>query len=208
MKNIRFRTGIAIVAVIFALAIVLDGFESRDRKANEILSQMQTEIDALNEQERFVDPSEVYRSVIEDNPELVLTKNGGLSKTYNPNIPLSRQEQKDLLAACKEFRISPDIALGLIEKETRFQNVTGDSGRSQGYMQIQRRWWKGLMAEIGASDLTKPKDNFRTGCAILRQLIDKSGGDVAKALTIYNAGHDHGGRSYANAVLKNAAKYR
>ena len=119
MKNIRFRTGIAIVAVIFALAIVLDGFESRDRKANEILSQMQTEIDALNEQERFVDPSEVYRSVIEDNPELVLTKNGGLSKTYNPNIPLSRQEQKDLLAACKEFRISPDIALGLIEKETR-----------------------------------------------------------------------------------------
>ena len=31
------------------------------------------------------------------------------------------------------------------------------------------------MEEIGARDLTDPEDNFRTGCAILRQLLDKHG---------------------------------
>ena len=116
------------------------------------------------------------------------------------DIPLSYELQALLYGACLEFEIDFDLALAVIEQETQFRNVAGDSGDSQGYMQIQRKWWKGLMAEIGAEDLTDPEDNFRTGCAILRQLIDKYG-TVEDALSAYNTGRP-GQTRYSREVME------
>jgi hypothetical protein len=121
------------------------------------------------------------------------------------DIPLSYELQCDLYGACLEFEIDYDLALAVIEQETRFQNVTGDGGDSQGYMQIQRKWWNGLMAEIGAEDLTNPEDNFRTGCAILRQLIDRYG-NVEDALTAYNSGKP-GSSNYSRQVMERMKNY-
>lgn len=116
------------------------------------------------------------------------------------DIPLSYELQALLYGACLEFEIDFDLALAVIEQETNFRNVAGDGGDSQGYMQIQRKWWKGLMAEIGAADLTDPEDNFRTGCAILRQLIDKYG-TVEDALSAYNTGRP-GQTRYSREVME------
>lgn len=121
------------------------------------------------------------------------------------DIPLSYELQCDLYGACLEFEIDYELALAVIEQETRFQNVTGDGGDSQGYMQIQRKWWKVLMAEIGAEDLTNPEDNFRTGCAILRQLIDRYG-NVEDALTAYNSGKP-GSSNYSRQVMERMKNY-
>ena len=107
--------------------------------------------------------------------------------TYlSAEIPLSYEEQAALYGACLEFRVPYDLALAVIEQETDFRNITGDDGASVGYMQIQQRWWGGLMEEIGARDLTVAEDNFRTGCAILRQLLDQY--SLEDALSVYNTG--------------------
>ena len=116
------------------------------------------------------------------------------------DIPLSYELQALLYGACLEFEIDFDLALAVIEQETNFRNVAGDGGDSQGYMQIQRKWWKGLMAEIGAEDLTDPEDNFRTGCAILRQLMDKYG-NIEDALSAYNTGRP-GQTRYSREVME------
>ena len=122
-------------------------------------------------------------------------------ETYlRDDIPLSYELQALLYGACLEFEIDFDLALAVIEQETNFRNVAGDSGDSQGYMQIQRKWWKGLMAEIGAEDLTDPEDNFRTGCAILRQLMDKYG-NIEDALSAYNTGRP-GQTRYSREVME------
>lgn len=121
------------------------------------------------------------------------------------DIPLSYDLQCALYGACLEFEVDYELALAVIEQETRFQNVTGDSGDSQGYMQIQKKWWKGLMAEIGADDLTDPEDNFRTGCAILRQLMDKYG-TVEDALSAYNTGKP-GQTRYSRQVMERVKNY-
>lgn len=121
------------------------------------------------------------------------------------DIPLSYELQAMLYGACLEMGVEYDLVLAVIEQETRFQNVTGDGGDSQGYMQIQRKWWKGLMAEIGADDLTDPEDNFRTGCAILRQLLDKYG-TVEDALTAYNSGKP-GSSNYSRQVMERMKNY-
>lgn len=114
--------------------------------------------------------------------------------------PLSLENQMLLYGACLEFQVDYDLALAVIEQETGYRNLTGDGGESAGYMQIQRKWWKGLMAEIGAADLMNPEDNFRTGCAILRQLLDKYG-NTEDALTAYNSGRP-GSSRYSRSVLE------
>lgn len=120
-------------------------------------------------------------------------------------LPLSYEEQMLLYGACLEFEIEYPLALAVIEQETSFRNVSGDGGDSQGYMQIQKRWWGELMARIGAEDLTEPEDNFRTGCAILRELLNKHG-DLEGALTAYNSGRP-GASRYSRAVMERMQKY-
>lgn len=116
------------------------------------------------------------------------------------DLPLDYETQKLLYGACLEFQVDYELALAVIDQETNFRNVKGDGGESAGYMQIQRKWWDGLMDEIGAEDLNQPEDNFRTGCAILRQLLDKYG-NTEDALTAYNSGKP-GSSRYSRSVLE------
>ena len=124
---------------------------------------------------------------------------------YIEGIPLTYQEQEYLWDACNEFDVDYSLMLALIERETNFQNVTGDGGDSIGYCQIQPKWWSILMDEIGADDLTDPQDNFRTGCAIMSQLIDRYG-TTECALSAYNSGSPNP-TDYATAVLYAANKW-
>ena len=118
---------------------------------------------------------------------------------YIPDLPLSCAEQEALWEACQEFQVDHAIMLSLVERESNFRNIRGDGGDSIGYCQIQPRWWSGLMAEIGAEDLTDPEDNFRTACAILAELTERYG-NVEDALSAYNTGKP-GHTEYAAAVI-------
>lgn len=124
---------------------------------------------------------------------------------YRDDVPLSYELQDFLQTACSEFGIRHELALAVIETETGFNNLVGDNGNSIGYFQIQPRWCGALMAEIGVTDLTEPYQNFRTGCAILRQWLDKYGNE-RDALTAFNSGHP-GESAYAASVLKMAEKW-
>lgn len=127
---------------------------------------------------------------------------------YSPTVPLSYTEQAELMSAAEEFGVDYYTMLGLIEKETNFRNVSGDNGKASGYCQIWKVYWKDLMVDIGAEDLNVPKDNFRTACAIMRQLTDRYG-STAGALTAYNTGSFDGNvAKYAMTVLENAEKWR
>lgn len=124
----------------------------------------------------------------------------GAEDWYIADVPLAPELQKALWDACREFEIDYPLALAVIEQETRFQNLIGDSGESIGYFQIQPYWWSDMMERIGADDLTDPAQNFRTGCAILRELLLRYDGSVTDALTAYNSGHP-GQSAYAEAVM-------
>lgn len=125
---------------------------------------------------------------------------------FREDIPLTFEEQDFLHAAADEFGVDYYIMVALIERETNFRNIPGDGGNSQGYGQIQKKWWAGLMEEIGAEDLTVPRDNFRTACAILATLTDRYG-NLTDALTAYNRGKP-GESKYASAIMENAEKWR
>ena len=123
-------------------------------------------------------------------------------------IPLDYDEQQFLMNACEEFGVPYALALGLIEKETNFRNVTGDGGNSYGYMQIQQRYHTARMEQLGVTDLMDPEGNFRVGLDYLSELYDQYG-DWGTALTAYNMGHDPGYLTdYAYSVLDNSENWQ
>ena len=127
---------------------------------------------------------------------------------YIDTIPLGYAEQKALYEASNEFGVDYFTMLGLIERETNFRNIYGDGGRAYGYCQVWPKWWSGKMQDIGANDLNVPEDNFRTACAIVRELTDRYG-SLAGALTAYNTGSFDGVvAKYATTVMSNAEKWR
>lgn len=115
------------------------------------------------------------------------------------NVPLSHDLQDKLRSACDESNVDMKLALAVIQKETNFQNLTGDKGRSIGYMQIQPRWHKARMNNLGVSNLKDPESNFRVGCNILSELTNKY--TLEQALTAYNSGKP-GKSSYASTVIR------
>lgn len=123
-------------------------------------------------------------------------------------IPLGYAEQEALYEASEEFGVDYFTMLGLVERETNFRNISGDNGNAAGYCQVWLKWWSKKMKDIGARDLNIPEDNFRTACAIMRELTDRYG-STAGALTAYNKGSFNGVvTEYATTVLNNAEKWR
>ena len=130
-----------------------------------------------------------------------------MEEKENP-VPLDDEVQQILQDACKEFGVPYALTLGLIEKESTFQNISGDNGASVGYLQIEKRWHWDRMERLGVTDLTDPAGNFRVGLDYLSELYAKYE-DWGKALTVYNLGHDPGYYTlYAYNVLDNYAKWQ
>lgn len=127
---------------------------------------------------------------------------------FHDKIPLTQEEQVWLKEACEEFEVPYALALGLIEKETNFQNVVGDDGASTGYMQVQEVWHWDRMERLGVTDLLDPEGNFRVGLDFLSELHERYE-DWSIALTVYNMGHNPGFISdYANSVMGNYAYWQ
>lgn len=119
------------------------------------------------------------------------------------DIPLDDETQLLLYQACCRTGVQYELALAVVWKETNFRNVTGDSGASIGYMQVQPRWHGDRMERLGVMDLADPYWNFLVGCDYLSELLEKDRG-VEWALMAYN-----GGPSYANkmAQAEKVSKY-
>lgn len=124
---------------------------------------------------------------------------------YRGDIPLDRETQKLLKSACDEAGIEYELALAVIYQETRFQNIMGDNGNSYGYMQIQPRWHSDRMERLGVTDLNDPLSNFRVGCDLLAELLERY--TLEEALTAYNTG-SAGTSKYATSVIGYMEEYK
>lgn len=110
-------------------------------------------------------------------------------------------KQKDYIEETAEsYGISPKLVKAIIEVESGGDaNAVGDNGNSLGLMQIQPRYHAQRLKE--GESLLDPKVNVQVGCEILSEIMAKYG-TLDEVLTVYNAGHDTGDRSYANRVYE------
>lgn len=117
-------------------------------------------------------------------------------REYREDIPLSGALQAALREACEEHSVPVSLALGLIEVESRFDEMA-DNGLCYGLCQLNKRYYP---------DNLTPAENIQAGIAHLGGLLEQYE-DTAAALTAYNAGHDTGNRAYARAVLDASEKW-
>ncbi len=117
---------------------------------------------------------------------------------YREDVPLERELQETLHEACEASGVPVSLALGLIETESGFQTDAVSCEGAYGLCQLNPKYFP--------ADLT-PAGNIRAGVAYLGELLERHG-DPAAALTAYNAGHDTGSRTYANAVLAAAERWK
>lgn len=92
--------------------------------------------------------------------------------------------------------ISPELVLAVIDIESRFDRYAISSVGAQGLMQVMPFW----LEEIGHPDdnLFDMHTNLRMGCTILKYYLDRTNGDVRKALNRYNGTRK---RKYSDKVL-------
>lgn len=95
-------------------------------------------------------------------------------------------------------RIPPELALAVIEVESRFNHFAVSSAGAQGYMQIMPFWLKEIAGP--GENLFHTKTNLRMGCTILRFYLDKERGNLVGALARYNG--SYGKPQYPNLVLR------
>lgn len=196
-----------IVVAEFRLAVTVCQVDAETPHVEAVMSEAQERIDAyyasLPARERpvVVSAAPVAPVVVSVAP---VTEEPKTPEWYIADVPLEPELQQALWDACCEFGIDYTLALAVIEQETRFQNLIGDDGDAIGYFQVQPYWWGGLMESIGVEDLTDPVQNFRAGCAVLRDLLNRHDDNVTDALAAYNPGY----KNYAGAVLERAEVYQ
>ena len=91
-------------------------------------------------------------------------------------------------------KVSPDLALALIQVESGFNQFAISSAGAEGYMQIMPFWAR--RAGKKPINLFDVRTNLRIGCTILRYYLDRSHNDWVRALARYNGSSGHAGYPY------------
>lgn len=116
---------------------------------------------------------------------------------YRTDVPLSYELQDVLHCICNEYNVNYELALGLIQVESNF-NEDSETDLCYGLMSLNKEYFP--------ENLT-PAENIEAGIEHFSQKIEKYDGDIEAALTAYNVGHDNGSRYYAKRVLEFAKSW-
>ena len=104
-------------------------------------------------------------------------------------VPLEDELQAHIVELSQEAEIDPAVVFAVIEVESRYEvNAMGDSGRAYGLMQVQERWHRERMADLGVTNLLDPYQNVSVGIDYLAECIAHNDGNVEMGLMEYNAG--------------------
>ena len=101
------------------------------------------------------------------------------------------------------FELSPELLLGLIAVESRFDHFAVSNVGARGLMQVMPFWKKELGSE--SDNLFEIETNIRYGTAILRHYIDRYK-TVDRALAAYNG--SLGRAKYPNKVFAQMKRFK
>lgn len=116
-----------------------------------------------------------------------------LTLSLNPIMrmvyPLSYIEEIEKYA--QKYELDKYLVMGIISAESGFNPSAQSHKDAIGLMQIKEdtaRWCTETLGTQTDGDITEPDANISIGCAYMRYLIDRYGGNEDTAIAAYNAG--------------------
>jgi soluble lytic murein transglycosylase-like protein len=92
--------------------------------------------------------------------------------------------EKSVQQAAAKYNLAPELIRGVIRAESNFQVDAVSSAGAKGLMQLMPETAK----ELGVTNPFDIRQNIDGGARYLRQMLDRFGGDLKRALAAYNAG--------------------
>ena len=99
----------------------------------------------------------------------------------------------------RRYGFSPNLVLSVIQVESAFNPAAVSSAGAFGLMQVRYSVWKDELA-IDKSRIFDIDYNIDLGLRILKQYHDISGGDLRRALFLYNNGYKYNNGGYIAKV--------
>jgi soluble lytic murein transglycosylase-like protein len=123
----------------------------------------------------------------------------------------SQPVEKSIQRAAAKYNLAPELIRSVIRAESNFQAGAVSPAGAKGLMQLMPETAK----ELGVTNVFDINQNIDGGARYLRQMLDRFGGDVKRALAAYNAGpgavEQHNGdvpyaetRQYVKRVMRSA----
>ena len=100
----------------------------------------------------------------------------------------------------KQYGFNPNLILSLIQIESNFRPQAVSSRGAYGLMQINYMVWKDEL-DINSTQIFDIEYNIDLGLQILKRYHEKSGGDLLRALHLYNNGYLHDNQKYKHKVV-------
>ena len=104
------------------------------------------------------------------------------------DVPLSEDLQDYIRTLCEENDVPMSLIIAMIEVESSFRSNVISGTSDYGLMQINKINHEWLKNELGVTDFLDPYQNILCGVYILSGHLEKTDGDIAKALMRYNCG--------------------
>lgn len=115
-------------------------------------------------------------------PELTFPSQSVSIENKNPEIKRRIQQSVDKCA--KKYNIDPNLILAVIKTESYFNPNCVSSAGAKGLMQLMPANFK----HLGVTDPFNIEQNIDGGTKLLREYIDRYGGDIQMGLMAYNGG--------------------
>ena len=120
----------------------------------------------------------------------------------NKKYPIFSDVVKAAYEKGKKHEINPLIVLAVIEVESAFKPFAVSSKGAYGLMQINYRVWRKELS-IDFARIFEIEYNIDLGIKILKRYLEKSAGDISRALHLYNNGYLFNNHKYKYKVLSN-----
>jgi soluble lytic murein transglycosylase-like protein len=144
-------------------------------------------------------------------PSTTATTPAATGGALNPSVPFAAEIE----AAAAKYGLDPALLAGLIKAESNFDPTVGSGAGAQGLTELM----PSTAASVGVKDPHNPAESIEGGARVLREMLDKFGGDTELALAAYNAGpgavEQYGGippysetQAYVPRVLGFAEEFR
>jgi len=187
-KNLIFINLVLCLTLIFLIIYAVDVTHSKNmlkNTKNKLEKSLEKTEVALNRTEKQISKMDFYAFK---------------ARALRKNDPIFNKIVNTVFEKSKKYGFHPDLVLALIKVESNFNPYAMSPAGAYGLMQVNYSVWKNHL-KINQRKIFNIEYNIELGLKILKTYYKETGGNLRKALHLYNNGYLYNNRKYVTQVI-------